>query len=148
MEEDVIILPPNYKLYNDRSIYIGTFLGGPLVAGYLAAENFKQLGQRSAVKTAWIVAIIATILICSMVFLMPGIQNVPRILIPLIYTGIAQFVIYKYQGDSIKRHIAEGGKIYSPWRAVLIGIIGAVVLVAIIAIPVFLFLQGEITSPS
>ena len=67
MEENIITPIPEYKLYNGRAIYIGTFLGGPLVAGYLAAENFKRFGQPDKVRTAWVVAIIATVVIVGAV---------------------------------------------------------------------------------
>ena len=137
MEENVLLTPPEFKLYNDRSVYVGTFLGGPLVAGYLAAENFKQLGEQSKVKYAWIIAIAATIIIFGAIFLIPGIENIPRIIVPLIYTLIAQMIVRQYQGAAIKAHIEKGGALYSVWRAVLVGIIGLIVLVAIIFVIVF-----------
>ena len=28
------------KIYNERAIWAGTFIGGPLAGGYLIAENF------------------------------------------------------------------------------------------------------------
>jgi len=111
---------------------LGTFLGGPLVAGYLAAENFKHLGQQDKVKTAWTIAIIASIIIFGAVFLVPDIDKVPRYIIPLIYTGIAQFLVQKYQGVAIKAHIESGGQTYSVWRSVWIGLVGLVILLAII----------------
>jgi hypothetical protein len=134
MQEDIISTFPGFKLYNDKAIRIGTFIGGPLVAGYLAAENFKQLGQKSDARKAWIIAIITTILIFGGILLVPELEKIPRYIIPLVYTGLAQFLVQKYQGESLKKHIAEGGQLYSAWRAVWIGLIGLVVLVAIIAI--------------
>jgi 4-amino-4-deoxy-L-arabinose transferase-like glycosyltransferase len=134
MEENILSSFPDYKLYKDRSIYVGTFLGGPLVAGYLAAENYKKLGQPNKVKNAWIIAILATIAILGALFFLPGVEKIPNYIIPLIYTGIAQFLVQKYQGNAIKAHIAKGGQVYSTWRAVWIGLIGVLVLVAIIAI--------------
>ena len=133
MEENILSSFPEYKLYNDRSIYAGTFLGGPLVAGYLAAENYEKLGQPTKVKSAWITAIVATIAILGAIFFIPGLEKIPNYIIPLIYTVIAQFLVQKFQGDAIKAHIAKGGQIYSIWRAVLIGLIGVTVLIALIA---------------
>ena len=134
MEENILPSFPDYKLYNDRSIYVGTFLGGPLVAGYLAAENYKKLGQAAKVKNAWIIALIATLAILGAIFFIPGLEKIPNYLIPLIYTAIAQFLIQKFQGNAIKAHIAQGGQIYSTWRAVWIGLIGVLVLVALVAV--------------
>ena len=132
MEENILSIPPGFKLYKDRAIFVGTFVGGPLVAGYLAAENFKQLGQQGKVKMAWIIAIIATLIIFGGIFLIPDIEKVPRYIIPLIYTAIAQFLVHKYQGAAIKDHIEHGGQTYSVWRAVWIGLVGLVILLAII----------------
>jgi hypothetical protein len=134
MEENIITPIPEYKLYKDRAIYVGTFLGGPLVAGYLAAENFKRIGQPDKVRTTWVVAIIATLVIFGIVFYIPGVRKMPNYIIPLIYTAIAQGLIQRYQGIAIKDHIGKGGQMYSAWRAVWIGLIGAVILVAIVVI--------------
>ena len=132
---------PGFKLYQDRAIYVGTFLGGPLVTGYLAADNFRQLGEPAKAKTTWIVAIVATIIIFGGIMLIPNMEKVPNYLIPLIYTLIARFLIQKYQGAAIKNHIDTGGQTYSTWRAVWIGLVGLVVVLAILVAIVFLTQQ-------
>ena len=45
MEETLAIKIPTQKIYKNRAIEIATFLGGPLVAGYLIAENFKAFNE-------------------------------------------------------------------------------------------------------
>jgi hypothetical protein len=42
MQEDIFPDIPKNKLYTDESIRIGTLLGGPLIAGYLIAENINN----------------------------------------------------------------------------------------------------------
>jgi hypothetical protein len=64
--------------------------------------------------------------------LIPNIEKVPKFIIPIVYAGIAQYLVQKVQGPAIKSHIEKGGHVYSVWRAVWIGLIGAVVLFAII----------------
>jgi peptidoglycan/LPS O-acetylase OafA/YrhL len=132
MQEDLLTVPPDFKLYKDRAVYVGTFLGGPLVAGYLAAENFKKLGQPDKARTAWIIAVLSTIMIFLGIFLIPGIEKIPKYIIPLAYTLIAQALVQQFQGPAIKNHIALGGPTYSVWRGVWIGLVGGVILVAII----------------
>jgi hypothetical protein len=129
---DLITPIPDYKLYKDRSVYVGTILGGPLVAGYLAAENFKQLGQPEKVKNAWFIAIIATLVLLGIAFFIPGIQKTPGYIIPLLYSGIAQYLIQRFQGNAIKEHIQQGGQVYSVWRAVWIGLVGLVILAVVV----------------
>jgi hypothetical protein len=143
MEENLLSIPPSFKLYKDRAIYVGTFFGGPLVAGYLAAENFKQLGQQEKVKIAWSIAIVATVVIFGGIFLIPELEKIPRMIIPLIYTALAQFLVQKYQGTAIKEHIENGGQTYSVWRAVWIGLVGFAVLMAIIFAVLVFAGQGQ-----
>ena len=132
MEEDLLSVQPSFKLYKDRAVYVGTFLGGPLVAGYLIAENFRQLGEAAKVKTTWLIAIVATIVIFGGVFLIPNIEKVPSYIIPIVYAVITQALVQKYQGAAIKSHIDKGGQTYSVWRAVWIGLVGLAILLAII----------------
>jgi hypothetical protein len=132
MQEDLLTAPPDFKLYKENAFWVGTFIGGPLVGGYLAAENFKQLGQPEKARTSWIIAILSTLVILGGVFLIPGIEKVPRYIIPLTYTLIARLLIQQYQGEAIKSHIAQGGPTYSGWRAVWIGLVGGIALIAII----------------
>ena len=144
MEENIILAPPAFRLYKERSILIGTFIGGPLVAGYLAAANFKSIGQNEKVITTWAIAIFATLVIFGVTFLIPGIAKVPNYLIPLIYTGITQYLIKKYQGDSIEAHLASGGQPFSIWRAVGVGLVGLVLLVVIIVAIILLMNKDSI----
>jgi len=128
MEENSLPIRPTFKLYKDRAISVGTFIGGPLVAGYLIAENFKQLGQIERIKPTWIISICTTIVIFGVIFLIPNIEKVPNYLIPLIYTGITTFLVQKFQGTAIETHISSGGQTFSIWRAVGIGFIGVAIL--------------------
>lgn len=132
MEENLLEVTPDFKLYKDRAIYVGTLFGGPLVGGYLAAENYRQLGQQDKVKITWTIAIVATIVVFGAAFWVPDIEKLPRYILPLIYSAITQMLIQKYQGSLIKAHIENGGQTYSVWRAVWIGLVGLVALMAII----------------
>lgn len=51
------------KIYKEKAITFGTFLGGHLVAGHLIAENFKVFGEKDRAKKTWIYTIIATVII-------------------------------------------------------------------------------------
>src|SRR6187200_478744 len=121
MENNLLSQVPDFKLYKDKLVYTSTFLGGPLAAGYLIAQNYKHLGKEEKVKNTWIIAIISTIIIFGGAFFIPGIENMPKYIIPIMYTGIAQFLVQRFQGKEIKAHIEQGGETYSVWRAVLIG---------------------------
>lgn len=130
-----------YRLYSDRAIFIATVLGGPLVAGYLVSTNFNLTGERKKAKTAWIISIIASIIIFGSIFLIPAIEKAPNFLIPLIYGSIAQALVKKYQGAMIEHHIQDGGTMHSSWRAAGISIIGAAITLAILLVIVY-FIYG------
>jgi len=115
------------KIYTDRLIWAGTFLGGPLVAGYLIAENFKVFNEPEKVKRTWIFAILATVIIFGGIFLIPNIEKIPRQLIPFIYTAIAYFLVQHYQDEKIKTYFKNGGLSYKWWRVLIIGLIGTVI---------------------
>jgi hypothetical protein len=144
MEENLLSSQPDFKLYKDRAVYVGTFLGGPLVAGYLAAENFKKLGQLENVKPAWIIAIITTLVIFGSIFFIPGIEKMPRYIMPIVYGGIAQYLVQKYQGSAIKLHIENGGAVYSVWRAVWIGLVGCAILAAFVFAIILIMNKGSL----
>jgi len=144
MEEIAITQTPVNKIYKDRAIYTGTFIGGPLVAGYLIAENFKAFDEPDKARKAWIYSIIATIIIFGGIFLVPHPEKIPRTIIPLIYTAIAYYLVQHYQGTNIKKHVDAGGETFSWWRTLVVGLIG----LAITMIGVFGFAYFSDTATS
>ncbi|HET6256058.1 MAG TPA: hypothetical protein VFE32_18420 [Puia sp.] len=127
MQEDILSTPPSFKLYTDRAVLIGTFIGGPLVAGYLAAENYRQLGQQDKAGRAWIISILATVIIFGGIFILPA-DKIPPYIIPITYTLIARYLVKTYQGPAIITHVEQGGPTYTVGRAVWIGLVGLVIL--------------------
>ncbi|SHL22459.1 hypothetical protein [Chryseobacterium polytrichastri] len=135
MEQILDIQTSTQKIYKDKAIWVGTFLGGPLAAGYLIAENFKAFNDPTKVKKTWIYAIFATIVVFGGVFLIPDNVKIPNQIIPLIYTGIAYYLVQHFQGQNISKHISSGGQLHSWWRTITVGIIG----LSITIIPIFGF---------
>lgn len=140
---------PNRKLFKEKTFWIGPFIGGPLVAGYLLAENFKIIGEPEKVKPTWLVTIIATFIIFSGIFLIPEGVNIPSFIIPIIYSAIAVGVYNKYQQQKINEHVESGGLIHSWWRVIGVSVIGLVItLVSLITILLTIdsFNQANITT--
>lgn len=146
MEQTLDAQTPTEKIYKDKAIWVGTFLGGPLTAGYLIAENFKAFNETDKAKKTWIFAIIATIIVFSGVFMIPDNINVPNQIIPLIYTAIAYFLVQHFQGQNISKHIDSGGKLFSWWRTIAVSIVG--LLITIIPIFAFALLSDSIDNAS
>jgi hypothetical protein len=126
---------PTGKIYKAREIEVGTFIGGPLVAGYFIAENFKAFNQHDKAKRTWIITIIVTILIFGGIFLIPDQDKIPYKLIPIIYTGITILIVSQFQKKNIKNHLDTGGKINSWGRTIFISVIGLIIII----VPLFSF---------
>jgi hypothetical protein len=133
MEQILDIQNPKRKIYKDKAIWAGTFIGGPLTAGYLIAENFKAFNEPNKAKSTWFLAIIGTIIIFGGIFLIPDNVKIPNQLIPLIYTAITFFLVQHFQGQKITSHINAGGHLFGWWRTIGVGVLG----LAITIIPIF-----------
>lgn len=124
---------PSGKIFKDKAFWVGIFLGGPLVAGYLFSENFKAFGQSEKVRPTWIISIIVTILIFGGVFLIPENINIPNQLIPVVYTAIAYGLFHKIQSERATQHISSGGLVHNWGRVIGVGVIGLLITI----LPVF-----------
>jgi len=129
MEQTNEVLKTTKKVYKDREIWVGTFIGGPLVAGYFIVENFKVFNEADKIKKTWIYTIIGTVIIFAGIFMIPDSIKIPNQIIPIIYTFIAYYIVQHLQGRKITEHINAGGQIYSWWRTIAVGIIGLVILI-------------------
>ena len=115
------------KIYKDRAIWFGSFVGGPLVAGYFIAENFKVLDEPENARSTWNYTIPLTILIFSLALVIPQSSNFPSIVIPLAYTLFAYYFSKQYQGAGIAAHLEAGGEEFSWWRIIGISLLGLVI---------------------
>jgi len=129
------------RVYKDNRIWLGSYLGGPLVAGYLIAENFKAFNETDRAKKTWIFTIIGTIIIFGGIFLIPEhiIEAIPRYLIPLTYTAIAYGFVAHYQKKNISAFIALEGKPFGWWRTILISLIGLAITFGLLFVGILLF---------
>jgi hypothetical protein len=121
------------KIYKDKVMYGVAFLGGPLAAGYIIAQNFKAFGKMSNYRTTWFITILATLGIFSSIILLPNSIKIPSYTIPLIYTAVAFGLMRFYQGKQIDDHISKGGQTHNVWRAALVGLLGLAITLAVFA---------------
>jgi hypothetical protein len=127
MEQSEFNEIPSFKIYRDRAIWAGTFLGGPLVAGYLIAENFKLFNEYQKARITWFITIAVTIAVFGTIFIIPENIKLPNQIFPLIYTGVAYYCVQHYQGTKINEHIESGGEFFRGWRIFWIGLIGLII---------------------
>jgi hypothetical protein len=140
MEENILTAPPEYKLYRDRAIFVATFLGGPLVAGYLIGENYRNLGKKKLVWRTWSYAFIATVLIFAMAMELPETTHHSSYIIPVLYAGLTQYLVNRLQGPQLAIHEHNGGQFYPMWRAVLVSLVGLALIIG--GVILFLYAQS------
>lgn len=129
IEKSVFEEIPTNKIYSEKAITTGTFLGGPLVAGYLIAENFKAFGDYNKAKNTWIISILSTILIFGLIFLIPENIQIPNVIFPLIYMSIAGYLTKLYQQQKINEHINNRGEQFGWWRTIAISLVGCIITI-------------------
>jgi hypothetical protein len=135
MEPEFIIQSPTSKIYNENAIRVATFIGGPLVAGYLIAEKFKAFNEPGKAKKTWIYTIVATVFIFGVAFLIPESDKIPHVVFPLLYTWAIYYLVRHFQGSFISSHISTGGQVYNWGRIIAVSLIGlAITFIAIFGI--------------
>lgn len=127
------------KIYKKNAITVGTFLGGPLVAGYLFSENFKSFDEIEKVKPTWYISITTLLITVLIIALIPEDIKIPNQLFPLIHLGIVYGLFATYQEERVKEHIAANGPVYSWWRVIGISLIGLCITIGIAFSGIFIF---------
>jgi len=146
MSEQTTPPTPTFKIHKDKFIYAAAYIGGPLAAGYIIAENFKAFGDLKKYKQALAVTVLLTVLLVTVGMFTPAFDKMPRLVIPLVYTFIAYWIMRWLQGQQIDEHILNDGPIFSAWRAALITLISLVITLALVFILAFAFEQEERTD--
>lgn len=127
MKEEKGIVYPIYK------VGFATYLGGPLIAGYLISQNYKIFGDNKAAKKSLIVGILATIVVFVVVLLLPeSISNkIPSSLIPISYTSVAIVFVQSYQNKKIEEYLKNGYAKASLWRSLRLALLSLIITLAI-----------------
>lgn len=103
------------KIYSKNQIDIATFIGGPLIAGYLLSQNFKAFGEKDAAKKSTIFSILGLLLLIGAFTLLPEpvTSKIPSISVAIVPILIASFVVRTYQSKKIEEYLKLGYKIAS-----------------------------------
>lgn len=128
------------KLHSSLSIAIGSFIGGPLAAGFLIGENYRMLDEPKKASTSMIVSIMATIILIVLAILIPYDNNSIGIIMSFIYAIIAHNITESKQGEILTKHKYFGNLFFSVWNAIGVGIVAMIMLIA------FLFLLALVFS--
>lgn len=138
MTEDILPVVPTAKLFKKRVIVICAFLAGPLVGGYMIAENFKNIGERSNNIRTLVITGVFTVVITLALLLLPGLEKIPNIVFPMFFASVTSACVYFFQRHRLNEHIKNGGVFYKNERAIVVSLIGLAVYIAIAVGLVFL----------
>lgn len=134
MRQTVNVQEKGAKIYKENAILIGTFLGGPLVAGYFMSENYKVLGAHEKAKHTKAFSRIVTIFSIALIYSVPYTMSMPDVLIPMLYTVLAAYFFNRFQRNDVKAHVEDGGGIFGGWHIITVGLIGLLIMILAIAL--------------
>jgi len=120
------------KIFTDRKLWLGSILGGPLMAGYIIYKNYKVFKEYDKANKVIIITILFTVILFIIIFSMPDNIKIPKQIIPILYTSIAWGFLKKYQGDKIERYKNNGGELIGWGKTLLISIL--VLIITVISI--------------
>ena len=115
------------RFFTKRTVSVATFLGGPLIGGYMLAENFKVLNQPQFVKKTWLFTILITALILFIAFQLPENSKFPSAIFTITYVLIGVGAYSKLQDSSIVEQINKGASEHSFGRSALVTIVGLII---------------------
>lgn len=127
--------------YSANAIQLATFLGGPLIGGYLIRENYRTLGEEQKGKQALWWGMVATILVFGGLLALPSTisDRIPNYVLPALFAGVIRWIVEVKQGDVLREHKEENRKFYSNWRAAGLALISACITTLAVFITVFLW---------
>lgn len=115
------------KVFTAKMLWVASYLGGPLVAGYVLAHNYKVFGQQKRVQQAWIWSAVVTIVVFISVAFIPESVNIPNFIIPFFYTGIAAIFFHKTLQSNTDKHLEQAGRKQSWWLVIGAAVVGLIV---------------------
>jgi hypothetical protein len=118
---------PTEKTYKEIAIWVGSLLGGPLIAGYFIAENYKALNEPENAKLIWSYTIPLTLLLFSLALIIPQFENFPTLVIPISYSMGAYLYSKYYQGPKMQAHLEAGGEEFGWGRIIGVSLLGLVI---------------------
>lgn len=118
---DAAPMAPSAPLYSVGQITLAAFLGSLFAAVWLAAANFKSIGQPiKAHRTLWWGAVINACIL-GVAFILP--EKFPHSFIPLAIILVARGQAIRYFENILRDYEKAGGELRSWWRVVGISLL-------------------------
>lgn len=131
------------KVYSQKGIALGAFLGGPVTAGYLLIENYKSLENRAVVNKAWGFTIFSTIIYYVLAYFLKEVVDMSTV--PLFVACVvgASQIFKQLQAEDIEAYLQKGGEVHSNWRVAGIGLLFLLATIVILGAGLMLYKTQE-----
>ena len=126
-------------LYKVGAVALATFFGSPLAGAYLLGRNLQALGRGGETGGVWGIAIALFVVGMALAFILP--ESVPALPFTVAQV-VGMFALTQQRiGPAMILHGEQGGLLYSNWRALGIGLLfGLAVVAALLAVAIPLVL--------
>ena len=145
VSEPVPLVPPDLpglRLYSLNQITLAAFLGSPFPGLWLAARNLDDLGRRGMYRRCLWWGVGLTLFNVALAFVLP--EWVPGLVVSLPLVLVTRLMANHWIGPDLAAHRAAGGAQGSWWVTILVGVVGFLVVFALILLPVAV---TDIVSP-
>jgi uncharacterized integral membrane protein len=128
IEKPLPVPPPTYRLYSPAAVVLATVIGGLAAGGVVLALNYWRWRQHREAWYATIGGILGTIILLGLAVTLPDQVPAPAFLVPQLI--LVHFIAKQQQGSRYEAHLAEGGRKASNWKAVGIGALFLLIILA------------------
>ena len=126
----------NLRLYSVAAVGLGTFFGTSVAGAYFIVQNLKALGREREANTVWATGIgLFIAMTLAGIFLPDNIPAVVFVLPPLFAMNAYARQLF---GPQVLAHHGSGGRFFSLWRAVGIGLLFSLVVVGLMVVVLML----------
>ncbi|MFK3647962.1 hypothetical protein ACI2IY_05925 [Lysobacter enzymogenes] len=121
------------RLFRTSAIYIATFMGSTLAGGWVLAMNHEALGQFDLARKARWSGLIAAVAIVALTLVLP--ERIPGMVFLIPQMVAASYWLKRTpQGEAIAARVAAGLPMRSNWAAAGIGLLCALVQLAVLGL--------------
>jgi hypothetical protein len=133
---DALSAEPSKRLYSPRQIGGAAFIGSPISAAWLFAQNYAVLGKPGLGRRALFYGLLGTAALVGLASMLP--EKFPKVALPLAYSLAIRELAQRLQGADFKAHLAGGGGSPSNWRVAGVCAAGLVIVLAVAFVVVLL----------
>lgn len=114
------------KLFTEKQVGVGTFLGGPIPAGIMIYLNYKSLGKDYEANISMAITLLFSSLFFYFLVITPieVLDQVPDLIFTSVIALISYIIYRNFMSDLVETSLSDGAQIVSNWRVAGITTLG------------------------